>query len=145
MSRVDNQARITEINSKLSRLGTDYYNATIRLNSAKTKQETLTTAQYQLNKLLENYYAFPSDYGSLGSSILDSQFRGSLREEVRVHLERIEAHLQTFKSRHEDRLKIIDDELTATENDVTSLTRQISTINTTVSLLESERRILLLS
>ena len=110
---------------------------------AKTKLDTLTSAQSQLRTLLDNYSGFPTDYNNVGSSIWDSQFRGSLREDVRAHLDRIKTHLQTLKSRHEDRFNIINNAVTTAERDVESLTSQIRHISNRISLLERERRTLL--
>jgi len=87
MNSAANQARITTINSELRRLNTNLDDVNISLNHANTKLETLTTARNQLNTLLDNYFRFPTDYSNIGSSIWDNQFRGSLRLDVRVHLQ----------------------------------------------------------
>ena len=144
MNPITNQARITQINSELRQLSNNYNAASIRLNNAKTKLDALTSVQHQLKTLLDNYSSFPADYSNLGSSIWDTQFKGSLRKDVRVHLDQVKTDLQTLRSRHEDRLNIINNAHATAESDVESLTNQISNINNAVSLLETERRTLLL-
>ena len=143
MNPITNQARITQINSELRQLNNNYDAAGTRLNNAKTKLDTLTSSQSQLSTLLDNYSSFPADYSNLGSSIWDAQFRGSLRQDFRVHLDQIKTHLQMLKSRHEDRLNIINNAVTTAERDVRTLTNQIRNINNRISLLERERRTLL--
>jgi len=138
-----NQARISAINLELTRLNNDCGTAAIALNRVRAKLDTLRSAKFQLNTLLDNYSNLTTDYSSLDSSIWDSRFRGSLRRSFQSDLSQIERHLQTLKNNHEDRQNIIANAITSAETEETSLQNQITGFNTRINNLEQERRSLL--